>query len=84
MYQAQELGGITGVKYLRSEKKKVSEVPGLSEQNLYEKKSTVTVYYYEYEGEEYFIVDLWVAQKGSNGRGIYQYYQNYKDYPISP
>ena len=83
MYQAQELGGITGVKYLRTEKKKVSEVPGLSEQNRYEKRSNVTVYYFEYEGEEYFIVDLWVAQIGSNGGGIYQYYQNYKEYPIS-
>lgn len=84
MQQARELGGISDVKYLRTEKKKVSEVPGLSEQNRYEKRSNVTVYYFEYEGEEYFIVDLWVAQKGDNGGGIYQYYQNYKYYPISP
>lgn len=83
MSQARELAGISDIKYLRTEKKKVSEVPGLSEQNLYENRSTVTVYYFEYEGEEYFIVDLWVAQKGDNGGGIYQYYQNYKYYPIS-
>jgi len=83
MQQARELGGISDLKYLRTEKKKVSEVPGLSEQNLYEKRSTVTVYYFEHEGEEYFIVDLWVAQIGDNGGGIYQYYQNYKYYPVS-
>ena len=84
MSQARELAGISDIKYLRTEKKKVSEVPGLSEQNRYEKRSSVNVYYFEYEGEEYFIVDLWVAQKGDNGGGIYQYYQNYKSYPVSP
>ncbi|MBP5281543.1 MAG: hypothetical protein J6Z22_03495 [Lachnospiraceae bacterium] len=83
MYEARQLAGISDIKYLRTEKKKVSEVPGLSSQNLYEKKSKVTVYYFEYEGEEYFIVDLWVAQKQDNGGGIYQYYQNYKYYPVS-
>ena len=83
MQYAEELGGIHGVKFLRCEEKKVSEVPGLSEQNLYEKKSKVKVYYYSYEGQEYFIVDLWVAQVGENGGGIYQYYQNYKHYDIS-
>ncbi|MBQ9490257.1 MAG: hypothetical protein IJU80_10035 [Lachnospiraceae bacterium] len=83
MQQAESLGGIQGVTYLRCEKKKVSEVPGLSDQVLYEKKNTVTVYYYSYEGKEYFIVDLWVAQIGENGGGIFQYYQNYKYYEPS-
>ena len=88
MLQARELGGISDITFLRSEKKKVSEVPGLAEQNFYEdslKKNdgTVTVFYFSYEGKEYFIVDTWVAQIGDNGGGIFQYYQNYKDYPIS-
>lgn len=88
MRQACELGGIQDVTYLRSEKKKVSEVPGLSEQNFYEERikkndGKVTVFYYSYEGKEYFIVDAWVAQIGDNGGGIFQYYQNYKEYPVS-
>lgn len=83
MSQAEGLGGIQGVQFLRKEKKKVSEVPGLSEQNLYEDRNTVEVYYFSYEGMEYFIVDLWVAQKSDNGGGIFQYYQSYKHYDVS-
>lgn len=89
MNQARSLGNIQDITYLRSEKKKVSEVPGLLEQSFYEeqvKKNdlAVTVFYFSHEGQEYFIVDAWVAQYGENGGGIFQYYQNYKYYePVS-
>ena len=89
MDQARGLGQIQGeITYLRTEKKKVSEVPGLSQQNFYEDRIRendlkVTVYYFSYEGKEYFIVDTWVAQISDNGGGIFQYYQNYKEYPVS-
>ena len=89
MQQARYLGGISDITYLRTEVKKVSEVPGLSEQNIYEQKfregnGKVKVYYYSYEGKEYFIVDTWVAQElESEGIGpIFQYYQSYKHYDI--
>ena len=87
MYQARLLGNIQDITYLRKEKKKISEL-GLSDQNFYEQSynkndKSVTAYYYSYEGEEYFIIDQWVAQIGDNGGGIYQYYQSYKYYPVS-
>ena len=82
MNQAKILGGIQDVTYLRCETKKVSDVPELSDQILYEKRDTVTLYYFSSEGKEYFIADLWVAQIGEYG-GIFQYYQNYKYYEPS-
>ena len=87
MHQARSLGNIQDITYLRKEKKKISEL-GLSDQNFYEQSynkndKSVTAYYYSYEGEEYFIIDQWVAQVGDNGGGIFQYYQSYKYYPVS-
>lgn len=89
MNQARSLGDVQDITYLRSEKKKVSEVPGLSEQSFYEEQvkkndGTVTVFYFSHEGQEYFIVDAWVAQYGDNGGGIFQFYQNYKYYEPVP
>lgn len=90
MEQARMLGGIQDIEYLRTEKKRVSEVPGLSEQNFYEQiildnDRNVNVYYFSYKGEEYFIVDVWVAQKLEEEGipPIFQYYQNYKHYDVS-
>ncbi len=87
MNQARELAGVQDITYLRREKKKVSEVPGLSEQNFYEPElkeqdRKVMVYYFSYEGKEYFITDNWVAQYGNpdGSGGIFQFYQNYKYY----
>ena len=88
MQQVRELAGIKDIEYLRTEEKKVKDVPELADQNFYNEHynnggGTVKLYYFSYEGEEYFIVNAWVAQEGSNGGGIYQYYQNYKHYDVS-
>lgn len=90
MDQAMQLGGIDGIEYLRTESKRVSEVPGLSEQEFYDQtvkdnNRKVNVYYFSYDGKEYFIVDVWVAQelKEEGIPPIFQYYQNYKHYDIS-
>lgn len=90
MDQAMSLGKISDIQYLRTETKRVSEVPGLSEQNFYEQNirdndGKVNVYYFSYKGEEYFIVDVWVAQELEEEGifPIFQYYQNYKHYDVS-
>lgn len=90
MEQARAIGGIQDIEYLRTEKKRVSEVPGLSGQHFYEQiildnDRKVNVYFFSYEGAEYFIVDVWVAQKlQEEGIGsVFQYYQNYKHYDVS-
>lgn len=90
MEQAESIAQIHGIEYVRTEKKRVSEVPGLAEQEMYENDVKrydlkVKVFYFTYEGKEYFIVDQWVAQElESEGiGGIFQYYQNYKHYDIS-
>lgn len=90
MEQAMMLGYIDDIQYLRTETKRVSEVPGLSGQKFYEQDirdndDKVNVYYFSYEGKEYFIVDVWVAQELEE-EGLpaaYQYYQNYKHYDVS-
>ncbi|MBQ2100903.1 MAG: hypothetical protein II477_07515 [Lachnospiraceae bacterium] len=93
MQQAKQLGKIQGeIQYLRTEKKKISEL-GLMDQNFYDQRfyngadGKVNVYYFSYEGKEYYIIDEWVAQlrddEEDGGGGIFQYYQNYKYYRIS-
>ena len=90
MEQAEWLGDIQDIEYLRTERKRVSEVPGLSGQQFYEQDipdndRKVNVYYFTYGGKEYFIVDVWVAQKLEEEgiSSIFQYYQNYKHYDVS-
>lgn len=90
MEQAERLGDIQDIEYLRTERKRVSEVPGLSGQKFYEQDipdndRKVNVYYFTYGGKEYFIVDVWVAQKLEEEgiSSIFQYYQNYKHYDVS-
>ncbi|MBO7338782.1 MAG: hypothetical protein J6U66_01800, partial [Lachnospiraceae bacterium] len=54
------------------------------EVKTYDKK--VNVYYFEVAGQEYYIIDQWVAQERDpedGGGGIFQYYQNYKYYEVS-
>lgn len=91
MYQARDLGKIEGeVTYLRTEQKTVSEL-GLEDQEFYKKEvktydKKVNVYYFEVAGQEYYIIDQWVAQERDpedGGGGIFQYYQNYKYYEVS-
>ena len=89
MYEAKILGKIEcEPTYLRTEQKRVSEL-GLEDQEFYNRKvkendKKVNVYYFEVDGQEYFIIDQWVAQKRDpEDGGIFQYYQNYKYYEIA-
>ena len=88
MYQARQLAGIQNIKYVRTEEKNIKDIPELADQEFYDERlrdgdGKVHVYYFTYEGKEYFIIDEWVAQIGDNGGGIFQYYQNYKHYDVS-
>lgn len=90
MDRARRIGHIDDIQYLRTETKSVSEIPGLSEQKIREQDilnndEKVMVYYFSYEGKEYFIADVQVAQELEE-EGVpaqNQYYQNYKHYDIS-
>lgn len=88
MREARYLAGISDIKYVRTEEKNIKDIPELADQNFYEQRlqdgdGKVNVYYFSYEGKEYFIIDEWVAQINENGGGMFQYYQNYKHYDVS-
>lgn len=83
-----DLCGISDFEYVRTEKIPFEQVPGLAEQNLYPGSmlgpgKDVTVYYFTYEGKEYFITNAEVIQYDleTNAAAI-QAYQNYKTYGI--
>ena len=88
MGEARQLAGIKDIKFVRKETRDIKDIPELADQEFYDFRlndgtGDVNVYYFSYEGKEYFIIDEWVAQIGDDGGGIFQYYQNYKHYDVS-